>query len=168
MIESSLSEFDQAAAETPAAIACREEHAKVMMDKTHQHYAGYQRGEKAALDYVDSLYRKAYPGNRMIEIGGGLIASSPPSEQLGDPVPTSTDPQSEQAQLDEQERMEMDDTKQHWANDGITLEQGIEEVRPLAELIASADPELYGLISRRLGDGVALRVLRIIKSRINL
>jgi hypothetical protein len=47
------------------------EYAKVMSDPTHKHYEGFKRGEKAANDYVNELYRQAY-GTEPVKIGEGV------------------------------------------------------------------------------------------------
>ena len=53
---------------TPALIAATAEYEKVLTDPTHQHYDGLRRGDKAANDYVDGLYRKALPNNAPVPI----------------------------------------------------------------------------------------------------
>ena len=44
------------------------EHSKVMNDKTHPHHAGYWKNDKAAMDYVDSLYQKGPSAGKKVEI----------------------------------------------------------------------------------------------------
>ena len=54
---------------SPALDAATAEYEKVMTDPTHLHYAGLRRGDKAASDYVNGLYKKALPDNKPVEIG---------------------------------------------------------------------------------------------------
>ncbi len=66
---------------TPALAGATAEYEKVMTDPTHEHYAGLRRGDKAANDYVDSLYRKALPNNAPVPLTDeGISASTASSE----------------------------------------------------------------------------------------
>lgn len=61
---------------TPAVNAATAEYEKMMTDPTHEHYAGLRRGDKAANDYVDSLYRKALPNNAPVPLTDEGISAS--------------------------------------------------------------------------------------------
>lgn len=66
---------------TPALDAATAEYEKMMTDPTHEHYHGLRRGDKAANDYVDSLYRKALPNNAPVPLTEeGISASTASSE----------------------------------------------------------------------------------------
>ena len=47
------------------------EYAKVLNDTSHPHYEGFRRGDKAALAYVDDLYRRAY-GTQKVSLDQGV------------------------------------------------------------------------------------------------
>ncbi len=47
------------------------EFSKVMSDKTHKHYEGFRRGDKAAEAYVNELFKRAH-GNEKVTIGQGV------------------------------------------------------------------------------------------------
>ena len=71
-------------ARTPAGEAAFAEYAKVVNDPTHPHHHGLKRGDKAANDYVDALYRKAY-GNKQVALDAnpGLSSETPRPEPHG-------------------------------------------------------------------------------------
>lgn len=47
------------------------EYARVIQDKTHPHYAGFQRQDPKSVQYVDELYKRAY-GTEKVTIGQGV------------------------------------------------------------------------------------------------
>jgi hypothetical protein len=75
---------------TPALDAATAEHEKVMTDPTHQHYDGFRRGDQAASDYVDGLYRKILPNYAPVEIGNVDFRRGPLTVQQ-EGVSTTTD-----------------------------------------------------------------------------
>lgn len=56
----------------------RAEVAKIMSDKTHPMYAGYQAKDPKVLAHIDELYRRAY-GNAPVDLRGGLQIGSAPA-----------------------------------------------------------------------------------------
>jgi hypothetical protein len=71
-----------------AAEEARAEDAKVMSDPSHPHYAGLQRGEESALNYIAGLYKGV--SGRVLVVIDEAVGLSPkptqpsPSERLGD------------------------------------------------------------------------------------
>lgn len=130
------------------------EYAKVLSDPTHPHFAGFRRGEKAAEAYVDALYKKAFPDAAPV--------------QLGNEGPSATSSLTDDRTNDESEAMELAQTRDDWATEGIEYEAGLQEAKEMAQVLYAADPKLYQEVARRVGDGLGLRVLRLLRQRVNL
>lgn len=66
----------------PALAAARAEQTEIATNPQHPKYAGYHRGDKGVSDYLDGLYKKAFPESTAIAPDQGLSAGGP------DDVPT--------------------------------------------------------------------------------
>jgi hypothetical protein len=64
------SSSDTSGSSTAGADAVRAEHADIMTNKANPKHALYMAGDKATLDYVDSLYKKVF-GDKQVEVSGG-------------------------------------------------------------------------------------------------
>lgn len=149
----------------------------IMANPQNPFHERWKKGDKGALDEVDKIYRKAV-GNKPVEIGGGLLASSTPpldltkfSSNSGDPpaeadaITLQSDPEAFLKQQDEQEMAQL---KEEWSKNGLSFEQVTASVAPLAQALYKADPDLFNLIELRLGAGPSLRVLKLIADRVTL
>lgn len=133
--------------------AVREELAKIMGDTTHPMHEPFKRREKKADEYIEALYKKAYPAT--------------------EPRQASTSTTGERASLSQDEReaaedaYELEQLRADWERDG-GYEGGLKEAREMAFVLYNADPQLYLEASRRLGDAMGLRLLRMLRQRVNL
>ena len=51
--------MDSESSDNPALVAANQEHARMLSDPTHPHYAGLRRNDQASIAYADGLFRKA-------------------------------------------------------------------------------------------------------------
>lgn len=131
------------------------EHARVMSDKTHEHYAGYHRNpqDPAAVAFVDALYKNTFSNTEAVS-----------------PSPSEPDP----AGLSQVEREAAEDARElavlraDWSQDGDSFEAGVQEAKEAAGVIVAADPALFQEAARRLGDAMGLRILRMFRPYLNI
>ena len=93
------------AAPTPAGLQAREEYGKVLSDSTHKHYEGLKRGDKHANEYVDGLYKNAYPTT---------LSHTPESVSIGGPVPTQPGETPEHAEIRARNEVILTPLRQEW------------------------------------------------------
>jgi len=136
--------------------AVRAELAKIMSDPQHPHHAGYRRHpiDPKAAAYVQDLYKRAYPETSPQE---------PQSQVPREPVALS-----QEAREANEDAAELQHLREDWERDGVSYQAGLAEAKEMAAIICRADRKLYEEAARRLGDGIGLRLLRLLRQRVNL
>ena len=104
---------------TPAGLQAREEYAKVLSDPTHKHFEGLKRGDKHANEYVDGLYKQAYPTT---------LSHTPESVSIGGPVPTQPGETSEDAEIRARNEVILSPLKTDWGPQFETRFSGVRAV----------------------------------------
>jgi len=137
--------------------AVRAELAKIMSDPQHPHHAGYRRHpiDPKAAAYVQDLYKRAYP------------QQTAPDDTQGQ-APIEPVALSQEAREAAEDARELEQLCEDWERDGVTYEAGLAQAKELAAVVYRADPQLYREATRRLGDGMGLRLLRLLRQRVNL
>ncbi|MCI0426919.1 MAG: hypothetical protein L0Z46_02740 [Nitrospiraceae bacterium] len=146
-------------APSQAGLQAREEYAKMLSDPKHPHYEGLRRRDPKAEAYANGLYDKAYPKTAPTKSGDDV--SGTPSER--DPAGLS-----EAEREAAEDARELADLQADWGRDGDSYEAGLQEAREMAMILHTADPTLYLEAARRLGDAMGLRLLRLLRQRVNL
>ena len=151
---------------SPAQDAARAEAEAIAKNPENPRYAGYWRGDTQVMDYLGGLYKKAFPDATPVRIGNeGVSATSlRPDKPEGNQTETPTDAQTNDAG----EAQELAQLRDDWANEGIEYDAGLREAREMAQVLIMADLKLYQEAARRLGDGLGLRLLRLLRQRVNL
>ena len=105
---------------TPAGLQARDEYAKVLSDPTHKHYEGLKRGDKHANEYVDGLYKHAYPST---------VSHNAESISIGGPLPTQPGETPEDAEIRARNEVILSPLKTEW---GPHFEAHMSGVRAVA------------------------------------